>query len=143
MNKTEKTKSIISLSLKTAWLVAGIVLWILGLFMFLDHKEFLRWMAWGILCTPFIIPFLISMISDGAKSGRHQGANSYTAKDCGTHIRVENHPLRGALVGGVIGLVIGVLAGPIFYPITAAKKTISLVGNIKSFVAAMKKESNN
>lgn len=134
MEKFGKAKLITSVVWNSIWLVGGIFFWIVGLVGFIENTEFLIWLVWGILCTPFIIPVVIKLIKDQAKEGRREGANTYTATRIGNTVTVQNNPLGGAIKGGIAGLIGGVLMGPIFLPLTALNKGIDLVKNIMILV---------
>lgn len=128
MEKFEKAKLITSVVWNSIWLVGGIFFWIVGLVGFIENTEFFMWLVWGILCTPFIITYIIKYATKSSKDSARSGANHYTISSSGY---ISNHAFGGAVFGFIVGLVLGVLAGPIALPINAVNKSTELIKNIK------------
>lgn len=97
------------------WLVIAFLFFFAGLDMFLSAKErgFGDWMMWGFMCCIPIIGTVLRGVISGAKKGWNDGANQYTATVSDTHVTVENHPFRGAVLGIIGSIIGGCLAGPV------------------------------
>lgn len=134
MDKFKRTKIITKVVWNSLLIVVGVFLWIGGLTVFIEDKNFLNWLVWGIITTPFIIPFVIEMIKDQAKRGKQEGANTYTATQIGNTVTVSNNPMGGMIKGAFIGLIGGVLGGPIMTPIFSIKRLLSVIENIQILV---------
>ena len=132
MEKLEKTAKISKVVIKSIWWTLGIIFWIIGLTeMFLSNSadsQFLSWMMWGLLCSPFIIGFIIKTSKKSADDGARDGARKYTYNSStGT---ISNHPLGGYIFGFLIGLFMGILAGPIALPCFFIKNVVEIVQTI-------------
>ncbi len=133
MEKFEKAKRISGVVFNAIWLAIALFMWVGGLVSFLEMKAnsgFGAWLMWGVLCAiPIIIPILRSAFAQG-KSGARDGANEYSASVIGNTVYVENHPIRGAILGFIGGLIGGVLIGPVILPIYVIKTVIKLISGI-------------
>ncbi|MBE6635675.1 MAG: hypothetical protein E7617_05705 [Ruminococcaceae bacterium] len=132
MNKIEKTAKITKVVIKSIWWILGIALWIVGLTgIFLDNtmdSKFLSWMIWGIMCTPFIIGFIVKNAKKGAEDSARDGARHYTYdSSTGT---ISNHPFAGYVFGFLAGIFVGVLFGPIALPLFFVKNVVDIVETI-------------
>lgn len=132
MKGSTKAKVVSSIVFKSIWLVLAIGLWIGGLVAFNSNEDKLAgWFIWGGLCSICVIWTLLKNAGKSAKKGARDGANDYTITDHGSHYVVENHPLRGAIIGFVGGLIGGVAIGQILVPIFVIKNTIALISSLK------------
>lgn len=131
MDKREKAKVITKIVFKSLWILISLGLWIFGIAIFINAinsgEYFVGWFGWCMLCTPAVLGSILATMVRGTRIGWRDGANTYSATVDSTSVTVQNHPLRGALIGLVGGLIGGVLVGPI----TLAIKTI---GNIRDLV---------
>ena len=113
---------------KIIWVVLAVALWVTGLIIFTTNPDKLvGYLIWGALCAVCTIKSVMSGASKEGRKGRARGANDYTVTDNGSHYTVENHPIRGAILGFIGGLIGGVIAGPIVVPIHTVKNLISIV----------------
>lgn len=121
---------------KIIWIVLAIALWTIGLVLFLNALNnngdpLAMYFAWGGLCVIVTLRSFFTNLSSSTKRGRRQGANDYTVTDKGSHYAVENHPIRGAIIGFVAGIIAGLLIGPVLVPIHIIKSLIQIVNLIK------------
>ena len=113
---------------KIIWLVLAIALWVTGLILFTNNPDKLAgYLIWGALCTICTIKQVMSTAKKGAKDGRRKGANEYSITDNGSHYTVQNHPLRGAIIGFIAGILAGVLMGPILVPIYSITNVLLII----------------
>lgn len=133
MEQKEKSKKVTKIVFNCIWLVISLILWICGLIAFLEKKDqdaLGAWLSWGGICViPVLIPILKWSLHSG-KTGARDGANTYTATDNGDSIHIQNHPIRGAIVGFLVGLALGILAGPAVLGFYIVKITIETVKTI-------------
>lgn len=134
MSEKAKFKVSAKMIFKIIWIVLAITLWTIGCVMFAKAQQdkFLYWFYWGALCSICIIGTVLKGASKQGRIGRAKGANDYTASVSGNTVTVENHPLRGAIIGFIGGLLGGILAGPIVLIIYMIKNIIELVKLIKT-----------
>lgn len=134
MKKTQKALLISKIVFKAIWLAFAILFWVVGLLMFLSQRDigegFGGWLFWGGFC---IFPCLIDVIKgviDSAKQGWNDGANDYSASVSDTHVTVQNHPFRGAILGIISGIFGGLLIGPVLVVIKVLKAIIDIIKTI-------------
>ncbi len=119
---------------KIFWVIFCMLLWITGLIIFIincnsgvEYGWLLGFIIWGAFCSICTIKSLMSSAIAGGKEGRKQGANDFTVTDKGSHYVVQNHPLRGAIIGFIGGLLGGFIIGPIVVPINTIRDIIVIV----------------
>lgn len=113
---------------KIIWVSIAVVLWVTGLIIFTSFPEkFTGYLIWGALSAICTIKAVMSGAKKEARKGRVRGANDYTVTDNGSHYTVQNHPLKGAILGFIGGLIGGVLVGPVVVPIYTVKNVIAIV----------------
>ena len=153
-----KGKIIWKLVWQIIWWVFAAALWTVGLILFLqtiknyegqaDADKWIGyltgWAIWGGLCAVATLrDSLANVFGQASKQGRKgaiRGANDYTVTDNGSSYTVENHPMRGGIlgfIGGLIGGVIGtVVAGPISIPLKLIRKITTIVKTGKQLKTA-------
>ena len=72
MDKFERAKIIAKVVWGSIMIALGIFLWLVGLAGFnqIEDVKLVAWFVWGVITTPFIIPFVIDMVKDQAKQGK-------------------------------------------------------------------------
>lgn len=111
------------------WLVIAFMLFFVGMSLFLSGEErtFGDWMVWGIMCCVPILGTVLRSTIKMAKSGWNEGANQYTATVSDTHVTVQNHPFRQALLS-IVGAIIGcILVGPVVLALYIIANIFSLI----------------
>ena len=112
------------------WIILNVALWVTGLILFIYNINYGDWLIgyliWGGLCTICTFKSMWSSARGQGKSGRARGANTYSVTDNGSHYTVQNHPVRGAIIGFLGGLIGGFLVGPVIVPIIMIKNLVTI-----------------
>ena len=133
--KKDVITSVPELVFKSIWLAIALLLYFVGMAIFLQDKTFGMWIAWGFVCA---IPTLGDVIRSAVVEGRRgavKGANTYTATVSSNSVTVQNHPFREALIGILVSIFASLLAGPV----VLALKILTIVIQIVFFVIALVK----
>lgn len=112
-----RAASIAMIVFRSIWVIASIILWVMGLVYFIDDTRFMTWFAWGVMCA---IPLCVQIIRnaiDSAREGAHEGSHEYTITYYDNHAEIRNNSTSGCFWGFVGGLIGGLLVGPVVLPL--------------------------
>ena len=129
MEKTDKAIKIGKIVFKSIWSAAALFFWIggfAGLFIAnIADKKFVSWLCWGLLCSPFIIVYIIKIAKGQAHDSAKDGSRHYTY-NVSTGV-IKNHTFSGYISGFLVGLVLGVIVGPIAIPCFVIKNIADII----------------
>lgn len=142
MAKRKEEPSKKGLILKSIWLGIAVVFFILGLWVFLANKEdrgFGAWLGAGAICGVPVIWDMLKLIGGSAMQGLRDGANTYSATVSDTSITVQNHPIRGLILGILVGIFMTLLIGLVWLALRILLTIITII----SFAVALSREKKN
>ncbi len=140
--KRKPINSVGGLVFKSIWLAFALLMYGCGMYVFIDDTCFGMWMMWGAFCA---LPQIWTIIRNAYKSTREgaiEGSHQYTVSASSSGVSVDNHPIRGAIIGLIVSIFISLLFGPVVLVFSIVDAIIEIVRySIK--LAKVKKVSEN
>ena len=134
-----KAPSIAGFVFKCIWLTFALVMWIIGLVIFLQNLNsdfFAGWFIFGALCIVPILGDVLPLVFWVGVSGAIESAFRFDIEVTETSVTATNHPVRGFILGLIGGIIGALLIGPVWllvriiiYVITTVKYAIFLFGS--------------
>ena len=139
MAKRKEEPSKKGLILKSIWLGIAVIFFAIGLTVFLGavkSEGFAAWLIAGAICGVPVIWDMLKLIGKGAMQGWRDGANTYSATVTDTSITVQNHPIRGMIIGILVGIFMTLLIGLVWLAFRIVLTIITII----NFAVALSRE---
>lgn len=111
--KKQPINSVGGLVFKSVWLAFALLMYISGMYVFIEHTNFGWWIMWGAFCAIPQIGTVIRNAYVSTREGAIEGSNQYTITATSSGASVSNHPFKGAIIGLIASILASLLAGPI------------------------------